>query len=83
MTGYTFRMSGPRWQRWTPSRRRRRRPARLRIPGERPGRHALEAQLQFVGRPSNKDEPVMGQGRNAAFKGWLRTATRRLQTDPS
>ena len=29
------------------------------------------------------NEPVMGQGRNAAFKGWLRTATRGLQTDPS
>jgi hypothetical protein len=45
--------------------------------------HPVIPQVQFVGRPGNKDEPVVGQGWHVAFKGGLRTAARRLQADPS
>ena len=44
--------------------------------------HPVVTQVQFVGRPGNQDEPVVAQGPNAAFKRWLRTAARRLHTDP-
>ena len=45
--------------------------------------HPFIPQVQFVGRPGNKDEPVVGKGWHVAFKGGLRTAARRLQADPS
>src|SRR5215813_7061563 len=44
--------------------------------------YPVVTQVQLVGRASNNDEPVVGQGRNTEFKSWLRTATRRLHTDP-
>jgi len=39
-------------------------------------------QVQCVGRASNNDEPVEGQGLNTEFESGLRTATRRLHMDP-
>ena len=39
-------------------------------------------QVQFVRRASNDDEAMVGQGLHTEFKSWLRTATRRLHTDP-
>jgi len=33
--------------------------------------YLVVTQLQCVGRPGNKDEPVVGQGRNAELKSWL------------
>src|SRR5262245_2275864 len=44
--------------------------------------YPVVTQVQFVWRPGNKDKPMVGQGPNAAFKSGLRTATRRLHTDP-
>src|SRR5262249_61922048 len=44
--------------------------------------YPVVTQVQFLWRASNNDEPVVGQGLNTEFKSWLRTATRRLHTDP-
>src|SRR5262249_38178505 len=45
--------------------------------------YLVVTQFQSVGRPGNKDEPVVGQGRNAELKSWLGMTARRLHTDPS
>jgi len=44
--------------------------------------YPVVTQVQFVWRPGNKDEPVMGQGGQVEFKGGRRPAASRIQADP-
>src|SRR5262249_53582629 len=45
--------------------------------------HPLIPHVQFVRRPDDKEEPMVGQGGHVAFKGGLRTATRGPQAHPA
>ena len=44
--------------------------------------HPLVQQVQFLRRPGDQDEPVVGQGGRAEFRGGRRPVAGRLEADP-